>query len=164
ASGTAPQKKRSRSSLGMPTRTPIRLVTSFVLVFAICLAQNPPAAAPPQQPAPANVTVPGGLNLTNASLLEVIDLLARDLHINYIPSAEKSKVLEPFMGESFKMVSYDPANLLIIQDNSRNMRRTMELIALFDSDSLAGQRVRLFEVKNGRPSDVAKELEQVFKA
>ncbi len=30
------------------------------------------------------MTVPAGLNLTNASLTEVIDLLARDLHINYI--------------------------------------------------------------------------------
>src|SRR5580692_9433963 len=49
--------------------------------------QTPAAPAPQTQPAqapPANVSVPGALNLTGASLLEVIDLLARDLHINYI--------------------------------------------------------------------------------
>ena len=40
----------------------------------------------------------------------------------------------------------------------------MELIGLFDSDQFAGQRVRLFEVENSRPSDLQKELEQVFKA
>ena len=28
--------------------------------------------------------MPGGFNLPNAPLLEVIDILARDLHINYI--------------------------------------------------------------------------------
>ena len=54
--------------------------------------------------------------------------------------------------------------LLMIEDNARSMRRTMDLIALFDSDQFAGQRVRLFEVENSRPSDVQQELEQVFKA
>ena len=44
------------------------------------------------------------------------------------------------------------------------MRRTLELIAMFDSDTFAGQRVRAFEVSHGRPSDVARELEQIFKA
>src|SRR4029077_1343887 len=43
-------------------------------------------------------------------------------------------------------------------------RRTMELIQLFDSDSFANQRVRLFEVKNTRPSDLVKDLENVLKA
>ena len=32
--------------------------------------------------------------------------------------------------------------------------RLMELVSLFDSDTLANQRVRLFEVKNGQPSDL----------
>ena len=43
------------------------------------------------------------------------------------------------------MVNYDAANLLIILDNSRNMRRTLELVRLFDSDTFAGQRVRPFD-------------------
>ena len=73
-------------------------------------------------------------------------------------------MLEPFLGESAKMTVYEPANLLMILDNSRNMRRTLDLISMFDSDTFAGQRVRLLDVTNGRPSDVAKELETVFKA
>ena len=55
-------------------------------------------------------------------------------------------------------------DLLIIMDNARNMKRTMDLIAIFDSEPFASKRVRLFDVKNGRPSDVVKELETVFKA
>ena len=39
----------------------------------------------------------------------------------------------------------------------------MELIALFDSDTFANQRVRLFEVKNARPSDLVKDLENILK-
>src|SRR5208282_5608620 len=46
----------------------------------------------------------------------------------------------------------------------RNMRRIMDLVSMFDSDTFANQRVRLFEVTNTRPSDVQKDLENVLKA
>jgi general secretion pathway protein D len=84
--------------------------------------------------------------------------------LRYMTSSEMAKVLDPFKGEGAKITSYDPANLLIILDSSRNMRRTLELIGMFDSDAFAGQRVRAYEVKNGRPTDIAKEMENVFKA
>ena len=74
------------------------------------------------------------------------------------------KLLSPFYGEGASHSVYEPANLLILQDNARNMKRTMDLLALFDSDTFAGQRVRLFEIENSRPSDLVKELESVFKA
>jgi general secretion pathway protein D len=86
------------------------------------------------------------------------------IFLRYATSSEMTKILTPFMGDGGQIQSYDPANLLIILDNSRNMRRTLDLIAMFDSDTFAGQRVRAFEVKNGRPGDIAKELEEVFKA
>jgi general secretion pathway protein D len=44
------------------------------------------------------------------------------------------------------------------------MRRSLELITLFDSDNFAGKRVRAYETKNGRPSDLAKDLDTVFQA
>lgn len=204
--------------------------------------QQPPSASPPQGPALAA----GGLNLQNASLTEVIDILARQLKMNYIldprvkggvylntygevkaispqsllelilringygmvkvgevyrivpltdiarlplkpevnPSEipdddrtslnlvflkyasvdELSKLIEPFLGEFAKMYTYTPANLLLILDSNRSMRRTMELIALFDNEAFTAQRVRLLEVKNSRPSELAKELDNVFKS
>jgi len=84
--------------------------------------------------------------------------------LKYATVGELFKLLQPFVGEGGSLTSYDPANLLLILDNSRNMRRTMDLIALFDNDVLASQRVRLFEVRNGRPSDLAQEMESVMKA
>jgi general secretion pathway protein D len=235
-------------------------LSAFVAVSLI--AQQPPApavpaaqpapqagAAPqattPQQPPP---TVYGGLSLNNASLTEVIDLLARQLRINYIldprvkggvilntygetkdidtrslletilringygmvkqgelyrivlltdishlplpletktdPNSiadddqtmlnlvflkfvtadELTNVLKPFIGENASIYTYGPANLLFILDSRRNMRRVMELVAMFDSDQLANQRVRVFEAKNGRPSDLAKELETIVRS
>jgi general secretion pathway protein D len=214
--------------------------------------QAPPATTPANSP-PAQVrngppTVYGGLALNNASLTEVIDLLAQKLKINYIldprvkggvilntygetkdidtrslletilringfgmvqqgelyrivpltdishlpispemktdPASipeddrtmlnlvflkyvtadELAKVLEPFQGENARIYVYAPANLLLMLDSQRSMRRLMEMVALFDSDQLANQRVRVFNVKNGRPSDLAKELESISKA
>ncbi|MEQ1947362.1 MAG: type II secretion system secretin GspD [Bryobacteraceae bacterium] len=84
--------------------------------------------------------------------------------LKYVTVDELSKVLGEFVGENAKMYSYAPGNLLFVLDSRRNMRRTMDLIALFDSDTFANQRVRLFDVKNTRPSDLLKDLDAVLKA
>src|SRR5579864_5641518 len=46
--------------------------------------QQVPAAPKPAVNLPAPGTVPTGLNLNNASLIEVVDILARALKINYL--------------------------------------------------------------------------------
>lgn len=234
-----PPRSRGRGSVG--------IVAALLLAAAFLLqGQQPPAQTQPAQPP---VTVPGAFNFSNASLLEVINILAQELHINYIidpavrggtvtmntygqvrdvdirplletilrmnnlamvqvgnvyriipaaniarqpvdpisqtdpskvpederavlnlvflryvSSSEMNKILQPFIGDGAQMTSYDPANLLIILDNSRNMRRTLDLIAQFDNDAFAGQRVRAYEVHNSRPSAISKELEDIFKA
>jgi general secretion pathway protein D len=84
--------------------------------------------------------------------------------LRYVTSGEMQKILQPFMGDGAQLTNYEAANLLIILDNSRNMRRTLQLISMFDSDTFAGQRVRPFEVKSARPSDLAKDLDDVFRA
>jgi general secretion pathway protein D len=84
--------------------------------------------------------------------------------LKYANAAEIMKLLQQFLGEGAQISTYDPANLLLIEDNSRSMKRTMDLISMFDSDTFAGQRVKLFDVTNSRPSDLVKELESVFKA
>jgi len=84
--------------------------------------------------------------------------------LKYATATELDKVIKPFLGEGAKDTVYEAGNLLIVEDNSRNMKRTMQLIAMFDADTFAGQRVKLFEVANSRPSDLVKDLESVFKA
>jgi general secretion pathway protein D len=86
------------------------------------------------------------------------------IFLKYATAGEMDALLAPFLGEGASHKAYEPANLLIIQDNSRSMRRTMELISLFDSETFAGQRVRIFEIENSVPSDLVKELDSVFKA
>jgi general secretion pathway protein D len=86
------------------------------------------------------------------------------IFLKFTMADEMDKLLEPFMGEGARHSVYAPANLLIIEDNSRSMKRTMELIQMFDSDTFAGERVKLFDVAHSRPSDLVKQLDNVFKA
>ena len=76
------------------------------------------------------------------------------IFLKYAIAAEISKLIQPFLGEGATMATYDPANLLILQDNSRNLKRTMQLIGLFDNDAFVSQRVQLFDVRHGRPADL----------
>lgn len=84
--------------------------------------------------------------------------------LKYANVEELAKLVDAFLGVQGKAWAYPPANLLLVLDSRRNMKRTMEMISLFDSDVLAKQRVRLFEVTNSRPSDLAKELEGLLKS
>jgi len=86
------------------------------------------------------------------------------IFLKYTTAADLDKVIAPFLGEGASHSVYEPGNLIILQDNSRNMRRTMELVALFDSDTFAGQRVKLFNVEHSRPTDLVKDLDTIFKA
>jgi general secretion pathway protein D len=84
--------------------------------------------------------------------------------LKFATADEVAKLVQPFLGEGATMGTYAPANLLILQDNTRNMKRTMDLIGMFDNDAFVNQRVRMFEVSNGRPSALVKELDSIFKA
>src|SRR5262249_17141023 len=86
------------------------------------------------------------------------------IFLKFTSATEIANLVKPWLGEGGTISVYEPANLIIMQDNARSMRRTMDMINLFDSDTFAGQRVRLFEVENSRPSDLTRELDSVFKS
>ena len=85
-----------------------KLVPGIALSLAVIIlidwqsqafAQAPPVQAAPAQAAPAPAPVPiGNLQLQNASLVEVINQLARQLKINYIldPAVKGSVVLNTY--------------------------------------------------------------------
>src|SRR6185503_9369924 len=52
------------------------------------------------------------------------------IFLKYASVNDMKALLDPFLGEGRTLVVYEAANLLLIQDNARNMRRTMELVAL----------------------------------
>ncbi len=104
------------------------------------------------------------LNVNAKDIPEDDQTMLNLIFLKYVTVDELSKILTEFTGENAKIFSYGPANLLFILDSRRNMRRTMDLVSMFDSDTFANQRVRLFEVKNARPSELVKDLESVLKS
>ena len=108
--------------------------------------------------------VPLRLEVNAKNIPEDDQIMLNLVFLKYVSAEELTKVLSEFTGENATIYSYAPANLIFIQDSRRNMRRTMELIQLFDSDSFANQRVKLFQVKNTKPSDLVKDLDNVLKA
>lgn len=112
----------------------------------------------------SHLPIPPEMKTDPNSIPEGDQTMLNLVFLKYVTADELAKVLEPFQGENARMYVYAPANLLLMLDSQRSMRRLMELVAMFDSDQLANQRVRVFTVKNGRPTDVAKELENISKA
>ncbi|MEI9976518.1 MAG: hypothetical protein WDO73_33355 [Ignavibacteriota bacterium] len=104
------------------------------------------------------------VNADQKSLPQDERMLLDLIFLKYSTAKEIESLVKPFFGEGAQSAIYEPANLIILQDNARNMKRTLKLIEMFDSETFAGQRVRLFEINNSRPSDLVKELETVFKS
>ncbi len=91
-------------------------------------------------------------------------LMLNLVFLKYVTVEELSKVLQEFTDPNAVLKVYPPANLMFILDSRRNMRKLMELVALFDSDTFAGERVRLYELQHARPSDLVKELDNILKS
>jgi general secretion pathway protein D len=140
----------------MPLLETILRVNGAALVKVGDLYRVVPVAGVAQVPLPPAVNGKDFPNDESMSLNLVF--------LKYATAGEILKLIQPFLGEGAAAATYDPANLLILQDNNRNMKRTMDLLALFDSDSFVSQRVHLFNASNGRPSDLVKQLDAIFKA
>ncbi len=103
--------------------------------------------------------------VTDSSAIPDDDQMMLNLiFLKYITVSEMSSVLAEFTDANTIIRSYQPANLLLVLDSRRNMRRLMDLIEMFDSDVFAGQRVRLYTIKNTLPSEIVKDLDTIMKS
>jgi len=88
----------------------------------------------------------------------VIQILA----LKYIPVTEVSKMIKPFLSDGADIVEHPPSNIIIIGDLASNIKKSMEIIHLFDTDIFTGLRVRIYPVLNADVAEVAKEMEKIF--
>jgi len=82
--------------------------------------------------------------------------------LKYIPATEASKLIKPFLSDGADIVEHPPQNILIISDVASNIKKSLEIIALFDTDIFADKRVRIYPVLNADVTEVAKEMERIF--
>ena len=83
------------------------------------------------------------------------------IFLKYATANEMLNLLKPFLGEGATASVYEPANLLIIQDNARSMRRTMDLIWRCSTASSSPDSVcACSRSATRRPTDLQKELDR----
>src|SRR5579863_6946622 len=84
--------------------------------------------------------------------------------LRFVLASDMSKMLTPFLSEGGTVAVHEGGNVLIMADNSLNMKRLLDILAQFDSPAFAQQRVRLVPVHNNVASALVPELESIFSA
>ena len=82
--------------------------------------------------------------------------------LKYIPVAEVSKMIKPFLSDGADIVEHPPSNILIIGDLASNVKKSLDIISLFDLDIFTDLRVRIYPLLNSDVNEVAKEIERIF--
>ncbi len=82
--------------------------------------------------------------------------------VKYIPVTEVSKMIKPFLSDGADVVEHPPHNILIIGDVASNVRKSLDIINLFDIDIFTDLRVRIYPISNADVNEVAKEMERIF--
>jgi len=80
----------------------------------------------------------------------------------FIPVTEVSKMIKPFLSDGADIVEHPPNNILIIGDLASNVKKSVDIINLFDIDIFTDLRVRIYPITNADVNEVAKEMERVF--
>ena len=88
--------------------------------------------------------------------------LIQILTLKYIPVTEVSKMIKPFLSDGADIVEHPPSNILIIGDLASNVKKSMDIIGLFDIDIFTDLRVRIYPILNADVVEVAKEMEKIF--
>lgn len=100
-----------------------------------------------------------GKNLSTDDRM-VMEIIA----LRFVLASDMSKMLTPFLSEGGTVAVHEGGNVLIVVDNSLNMKRLLDVLAQFDSPAFAQQRVRLVPVHNNVASALVPELESIFSA
>ena len=84
------------------------------------------------------------------------------IRLKFIPAAEVSKMIKPFLSDGADIVEHPSQNILIIGDVASNIRKSLDIIDLFDVDIFADLRVRIYPILNADVNEIAKEMERIF--
>jgi general secretion pathway protein D len=84
------------------------------------------------------------------------------ISLKYIPVSEVSKMIKPFLSDGADIIEHPPKNILIIGDVASNVKKSLDIIGLFDIDIFRDLRVRIYPILNGDVNDVTKEMERIF--
>ena len=102
-------------------------------------------------------TIRGGAKLASEEKYTI-----QIVSLKYIPATEASKLIKPFLSDGADIVEHPPHNILIISDVASNIKKSLDILALFDIDIFTDLRVRIYPILNADVTEVAKEMERIF--
>jgi general secretion pathway protein D len=82
--------------------------------------------------------------------------------MRFVPAAEMSKILSPFVSSAGQIVVQEQGNLLLVAETTAKLKQFQEIVGTFDSPVFSRERVRLFPIRNNVAKDMVSELQSVF--
>ena len=109
---------------------------------------------------PASIGIgrePETVQATGRAILQIVPL-------KYIQSTEMIRILTPFLSLNAVVIDVPKSNHIIIVDTDANVKRLVQLVGIFDGESLKQIKPRVFvySVQNGKAMEVASLLQQIF--
>jgi len=105
--------------------------------------------------APSTTGEPGKLPSEERYMIQIVPL-------KYIPVTEVAKIVKPFLSDGADIIEHPPHNILIIGDIVPNVKKSLDIINLFDIDIFTDLKVRIYPVLNADVTEIAKEMERIF--
>jgi general secretion pathway protein D len=85
------------------------------------------------------------------------------VQLHYASAEELAKLLQPYAGNSGKIIASGGSNGLIVSGEPGTREALVEMVHAFDVDALAGQSYALLPVASGSPKDFASALMDAFR-
>ena len=82
--------------------------------------------------------------------------------LNFVPAAEMSELLTPYLSSGGDITYHQGANFLILSDTPANLDKLLELIRIFDAEVFGDKRVRIYPLEHSRATGLALELGGIF--
>jgi len=104
---------------------------------------------------PSTVREPGKTPFEEKYTIQIISL-------KYISATDVSKMIKPFLSDGADIVEHPASSTLIIGDLASNVKKSVDIINLFDLDIFSDLRVRVYPILNADVNEVAKEMDRIF--
>ena len=113
---------------------------------------------------PANAALRQALPVQDdAQPLRVDDqFVIQVVRMKFVSASEMSQLLTPYLSEGANIVVHETGNILLVSERRGNLLKLLEIVAVFDTNVFAGERVRLFPVENSLAADLVQDLVTVF--
>jgi len=86
----------------------------------------------------------------------------RIIPLHYVSASEIRRVLEPTVSKGSILSADDDRNTITLSGNAQDLSGILDMISVFDVDTMKGMSFAIIPVQAAQPDDIADELRKVF--